>query len=56
MDDKSPLKGRDFAHVTHFLYAQLWNPFKTNPFCSPLGELLSTNARTTDFTDRTYGT
>jgi len=24
-DDKSPVKGRGFAHVTHFLYAQLWS-------------------------------
>jgi len=25
MDDKLPQKGRGFAHVTHFLYAQLWS-------------------------------
>jgi len=24
-DEKTPQKGRGFAHVTNFLYAQLWS-------------------------------
>jgi len=32
-NDKSPLKRRGFAHVTHFLYAQLWS-LKKSPLHS----------------------
>jgi len=46
-----PLKGRGFAHVTHFCLRIV----DVETFLSPLGKLLSTNARTTDFADRTYG-
>jgi len=41
MDDKSPLKGAWFC--------------SRGPFFAQLGEVLSANARTTDFVDRTYG-
>jgi len=44
--------GRGFAHVTHFC---LRNCGLRNNLTSPFGELLSTNACTTDFAYRTYG-
>jgi len=45
-------KGAWFCSCDPFLSAQLltWKQFS-----SPLGELLSTNARTTDFGYNTYG-